>query len=93
MEPWILVTLAAAAVQTLRLLLQKRLKGLGLSTGGATFARFFFNAPLVIGGLLALHLAGGYRLARAADVTTIAEIVHAVDEPLRATRCEKAGQG
>jgi Rrf2 family iron-sulfur cluster assembly transcriptional regulator len=36
---------------------------------------------------------GGYRLARAADDTTIAEIVHAVDEPLRATRCEKAGRG
>ena len=35
---------------------------------------------------------GGYRLARTADETTIAEIVHAVDEPLRATRCH-AGQG
>jgi Rrf2 family transcriptional regulator, iron-sulfur cluster assembly transcription factor len=30
---------------------------------------------------------GGYRLARTADETSIAEIVHAVDEPLRATRC------
>jgi Rrf2 family iron-sulfur cluster assembly transcriptional regulator len=30
---------------------------------------------------------GGYRLARTADATTIADIVHAVDEPLRATRC------
>ena len=30
---------------------------------------------------------GGYRLARSAEATTIAEIVHAVDEPLRATRC------
>lgn len=36
---------------------------------------------------------GGYRLARSADTTTIAEIVHAVDEPIRATRCEKAGKG
>jgi len=36
---------------------------------------------------------GGYRLARAADDTTIAEIVHAVDEPLRATRCDEAGKG
>jgi Rrf2 family iron-sulfur cluster assembly transcriptional regulator len=33
---------------------------------------------------------GGYRLARGAADTSIAEIVHAVDEPLRATRC---GQG
>jgi len=30
---------------------------------------------------------GGYRLARTAETTSIAEIVHAVDEPLRATRC------
>ena len=36
---------------------------------------------------------GGYRLARTADATTIAEIVHAVDEPLRATRCSAAGKG
>jgi Rrf2 family transcriptional regulator, iron-sulfur cluster assembly transcription factor len=35
---------------------------------------------------------GGYRLARDASVTTIAEIVHAVDEPLRATRCRE-GKG
>lgn len=31
---------------------------------------------------------GGYRLARAADETSIADIVRAVDEPLRATRCD-----
>ncbi|RAK61449.1 Rrf2 family transcriptional regulator [Phenylobacterium hankyongense] len=36
---------------------------------------------------------GGYRLARTADETTIAEIVHAVDEPLRATRCASQGKG
>jgi len=35
---------------------------------------------------------GGYRLARGAHDTTIADIVHAVDEPLRATRCG-AGKG
>lgn len=34
---------------------------------------------------------GGYRLARAAEETNIADIVLAVDEPLRATRC--GGQG
>ena len=32
---------------------------------------------------------GGYRLAKNAEETKIAEIVHAVDEPLRATRCDK----
>ena len=36
---------------------------------------------------------GGYRLTRTADETTIAEIVHAVDEPLRATRCASKGKG
>ena len=35
---------------------------------------------------------GGYRLARTAAETSIAEIVLAVDEPLRATRCG-AGKG
>ena len=34
---------------------------------------------------------GGYRLARSAQDTNIAEIVLAVDEPLRATRC--GGEG
>ena len=36
---------------------------------------------------------GGYKLTRGAADTTIAEIVHAVDEPLRATRCSSAGKG
>lgn len=36
---------------------------------------------------------GGYRLSRAADATTIAEIVLAVDEPLHATRCAVKGKG
>ena len=34
---------------------------------------------------------GGYRLARPAHETAVADIVLAVDEPIRATRC--AGQG
>ena len=33
---------------------------------------------------------GGYRLARGADATSIADIVLAVDEPLKATRCSEA---
>ncbi len=37
---------------------------------------------------------GGYRLATSASETNIADIVLAVDEPLRATRCGKpAGRG
>ena len=36
---------------------------------------------------------GGYLLARGADVTSIADIVIAVDEPLRATRCGARTKG
>ena len=36
---------------------------------------------------------GGYRLAQPAEATFIADIVHAVDEPLRATRCTAPGKG
>ena len=48
MEPWILITVGAAMAQTLRFMLQKQLKGLALSTAGATFARFVYSAPLVL---------------------------------------------
>lgn len=34
---------------------------------------------------------GGYRLAKAPDETVVAEIVLAVDEPIRATRCTSHG--
>jgi Rrf2 family transcriptional regulator, iron-sulfur cluster assembly transcription factor len=36
---------------------------------------------------------GGYRLARSASETNIADVVLAVDEPLRATRCKDGGKG
>jgi Rrf2 family transcriptional regulator, iron-sulfur cluster assembly transcription factor len=36
---------------------------------------------------------GGYRLARPADTLSIADIVNAVDEPIRVTRCEVGGPG
>lgn len=36
---------------------------------------------------------GGYRLARPADELSIAQVVSAVDEPLRATRCKGEGPG
>ena len=47
MEPWILITIGAATAQTFRFMLQKRLKGMALSTAGATFARFIYSSPLV----------------------------------------------
>ena len=48
MPIWIPITLAAAFVQNLRFMLQKQVRGAGLSTGGATFARFVFSFPLAI---------------------------------------------
>ncbi len=59
MALWIPVTLAAALVQTLRFMLQRQLRGAGLSTGGATFSRFVFAAPLAILLALGLVAAGG----------------------------------
>jgi drug/metabolite transporter (DMT)-like permease len=50
-------TIAAAAMQTLRFVLQKKLQNGGLSSAGATFARFLFAAPLACvaaGGMVAV---------------------------------------
>ena len=59
MSLWIWVTLFAGVVQTLRFMLQKRLKGIGLSTGGATFSRFLFGAPLAaLGAVLVVQATG-----------------------------------
>jgi drug/metabolite transporter (DMT)-like permease len=46
MPLWIPITIFAAFAQNLRFMLQKHLKATGLSTGGATFARFVFAAPI-----------------------------------------------
>lgn len=56
MDAWILFSVTAALAQTLRFMAQKRLRAGGLSTGGATFARFMFSAPLILA--LALTYAG-----------------------------------
>lgn len=58
-ELWILATLAAALVQTIRFSLQKSLRGSGLSSGGATFSRFLFAAPLAALLAIGLTLATG----------------------------------
>jgi drug/metabolite transporter (DMT)-like permease len=60
MELWIPITIAAAFSQNLRFMLQKHLKATGLSTGGATFARFLFAAPLAAGLLAILMFANGW---------------------------------
>jgi len=44
---WILVSLAAAAFQTVRFMLQKYLATATLSAAGATFARFLYSMPFI----------------------------------------------
>ncbi|SLN11767.1 DMT family transporter [Ruegeria meonggei] len=51
MSLWIPVTLAAAAFQTVRFMLQKSLSSVKLSAAGATFARFAYSMPLAVLGL------------------------------------------
>jgi drug/metabolite transporter (DMT)-like permease len=45
---WILVTLAAAAFQTVRFMLQKYLATTTLSAAGATFSRFLYSLPFIV---------------------------------------------
>lgn len=56
---WVWVTLFAAAVQTLRFMLQKLLAGAQLSVGGATFSRFLFGFPLAAAAALAFIAGSG----------------------------------
>ncbi|MBD3803998.1 MAG: EamA/RhaT family transporter, partial [Thioclava sp.] len=56
---WIWVTLFAAAVQTVRFMLQKLLAGAQLSVGGATFSRFLFGFPLAAATALGFLAATG----------------------------------
>ena len=53
MEAWAALAVAAAAFQTLRFAVQKRLTGAGLGAAGATFARFVWSAPLALAAALA----------------------------------------
>jgi len=62
MTLWIPITIAAAFVQNLRFMLQKHLKATGLSTTGATFARFVFAAPLAILLVAILTGSGAYSI-------------------------------
>ncbi len=47
MEPWILITIAAALAQTLRFMAQKQLSLETLSPAGTTLARFLYASPIV----------------------------------------------
>ena len=59
MEAWITLSIAAAAFQTLRFMLQKHLSMGTLSTGGATFARFIYSMPFVVTLAIAYILYSG----------------------------------
>ncbi len=51
MPLWIPVTIAAAAFQTVRFMLQKSLSAARLSAEGATFSRFVYSAPVILAAL------------------------------------------
>ncbi len=59
MEIWIPITVVAAFMQNLRSALQKHLKG-KLSTGGATYVRFFYAWPFAVAYLIGVHEIGGF---------------------------------
>ncbi len=58
-ELWIPITIFAAFMQNLRSALQKHLKG-RLSTGGASYVRFFYALPFAILYFVAVVEFGGY---------------------------------
>lgn len=74
MEPWVLITLAAAAVQTLRFMLQKGQRATGLSTGGATYARFVFAVPLAGAALGSLGWFTAFALQNAAYARSLGQV-------------------
>ncbi|MBL8581813.1 MAG: EamA family transporter [Rhizobiaceae bacterium] len=61
MEPWIVITIAAAFLQNLRSAVQKHLKSV-MGTTGATFVRFGFGLPFALLFVGGLHFGAGYPL-------------------------------
>lgn len=59
MEIWIVLSVAAAAFQTVRFVLQKKLSMGPLSAGGSTLARFLYSVPFVVPLTLALTMRTG----------------------------------
>ncbi|WP_425043644.1 EamA family transporter [Primorskyibacter sp. S87] len=59
---WIPVTVAAASFQTVRFMLQKVLSSSTLSPAGATFSRFVYSAPLILGALAVYLMVSGRSL-------------------------------
>ncbi|SEQ27429.1 DMT family transporter [Thalassovita taeanensis] len=65
---WIFISVAAAAFQTFRFMLQKHLSMGALSAGGATSARFVYSVPFVV------SLALGYVLWRGVGVPQLGPV-------------------
>lgn len=61
---WIPITVFAAFMQNLRSALQKHLKG-RLSTGGASYVRFFYACPFALVYVAGVQQVGGYELPAA----------------------------
>ena len=59
MEIWVIASVAAALVQTVRFALQKGLTGRGLGPAAATYARFAFSAPAILVAALAVAASRG----------------------------------
>ncbi|MQY43226.1 EamA family transporter [Epibacterium sp. SM1969] len=53
MSLWVFIALAAAGFQTIRFMLQKVLASVTLTPAGATFSRFVYSMPFIVGGLAA----------------------------------------
>lgn len=86
METWVIVTIAAAAMQTLRFSLQKQLRGLGLSTAAATASRFVFAAPLALMAVAALMTWRGYAVPQLSALFWLAVVAGGVAQ-IVATFC------
>lgn len=86
MEPWIALSIAAAAFQTLRFMLQKHLSMGALSAGGATLARFVYSAPFVLALAFAYLLFSGAGFPGHAPVFWVYAVVGGLTQIL-ATWC------
>ena len=86
METWVIVTIVAAAMQTLRFSLQKQLRGLGLSTAAATASRFVFAAPLALMAVAALMTWRGYAVPHLSALFWLAVVAGGVAQ-IVATFC------
>lgn len=86
MPLWISVTLAAAVFQTIRFMLQKSLSAVRLSAAGATFARFFYSAPVILSALGLWFAATGHGLPPLAAMFWVYAVVGGTAQVL-ATIC------